>query len=280
MKVSINERYQQELAEESKIADIAAAGGLWQAMRAEVKAEAEREPILATFLHATILNHDSLAAALSFMLASKMETPVISNMAIREIIEQAIESDSSIIHAAEIDIKATRNRDPACEYYSTPFLYFKGFHALQTYRVAHWLWNEGRESLALFLQNQISTTFDVDIHPAAYIGCGIMLDHATGLVIGETAVVEDDVSMLHGVTLGGTGKETGDRHPKVRKGVLIGANASLLGNIEIGEGAKVGAGSVVMKDVPPHVTVTGVPAEVVGRPKCESPALDVDHSLE
>lgn len=280
MKAAINKRYAQELAQESQIADIAAAGSLWQAMRGEVQAEAEREPILATFLHATILNHDSLQAALSFMLASKMETPVVSTMAIREIIEEAIDSDNSIIHAAEIDIKAIKTRDPACEYYSTPFLYYKGFHALQTHRVAHWLWNEGRESLALFLQNQISTTFDVDIHPAAKLGCGIMFDHATGLVIGETAVVEDDVSMLHGVTLGGTGKESGDRHPKVRKGVLIGANASLLGNIEIGEGAKVGAGSVVMQDVPPHTTVTGVPAQVVGRPSCESPALDVDHSLE
>lgn len=280
MKSSINKRYAEELAAESKIADIAEAGSLWQAMRREVQSEADREPILATFLHATVLNHDSLEGALSFILASKMETPVISNMAIREIIEDAIAADSSIIHAAEIDIKATRNRDPACEYYSTPFLYFKGFHALQTHRVAHWLWTEGRESLALFLQNQISITFGVDIHPAARIGCGIMLDHATGLVIGETAVVEDDVSILHGVTLGGTGKDTGDRHPKIRRDVLLGANASVIGNIEVGEGAKVGAGSVVMEDVPPHVTVTGVPAQIVGRPKCESPASDVDHSLD
>ncbi|MEX2488648.1 MAG: serine O-acetyltransferase, partial [Pseudomonadales bacterium] len=279
MKSSINKRYAQELAAESNIADIAEAGSLWQAMRREVQAEADREPILATFLHATVLNHDSLEGALSFMLASKMETPVISNMAIREIIEDAIAADSSIIHAAEIDIKATRNRDPACEFYSTPFLYFKGFHALQTHRVAHWLWAEGRESLALFLQNQISLTFGVDIHPAARIGCGIMLDHATGLVIGETAVVEDDVSILHGVTLGGTGKDSGDRHPKIRRDVLLGANASVIGNIEVGEGAKVGAGSVVMSDVPAHVTVTGVPARVVGRPKCDSPASDVDHSL-
>jgi|TARA_Y100000310_G_scaffold209942_1_gene210553 serine O-acetyltransferase len=279
MNSAINKRYAQELVEERTIAEIAAAGSLWEAMRLEVETYAEMEPILATFFHATILNHDSLEAALSFQLASKLDSPVVSSMLIREIIEEAIRSDPSILYAAEIDIKAAKNRDPACEGYSMPFLYYKGFHSLQAYRVAHWLWSQDRRPLAWFIQNQMSAVFGVDIHPAARIGCGIMLDHATGLVVGETAVVEDDVSILQSVTLGGTGKETGDRHPKIRQGVLIGAGAEVIGNIEVGEGAKVGAGSVVLKDVPPHVTVAGVPAEIVGRPKAAQPALDVDHSL-
>jgi len=280
MNSNIDKRYAAELAKEGSIADIAAAGSLWQAMRREVHARAEFEPIMSTFFHATVLNHETIEGSLSFLLASKLDSPVVSSMAIREIIEEAYHHDPSIIRAAEIDIKAAKSRDPACEHYCMPFLYFKGFHALQTYRVAHWLWHQDRRSLAWFFQNQMSTRFDVDIHPAARIGCGIMLDHATGLVVGETAVIEDDVSILQSVTLGGTGKETGDRHPKIRKGVLIGAGAEVIGNIEVGEGAKVGAGSVVLKDVPPHVTVAGVPAKIVGKPKVDNPAFDVDHSLE
>ncbi len=275
----ISQRYAAELAEEEKIADIAAAGSLWQAMRREVHARAEFEPIMSTFFHATVLNHETIQGALSFLLASKLDSPVVSSMAIREIIDEAYRQEPSIIHAAEIDIKATRNRDPACNSYSTPFLFYKGFHALQAYRIAHWLWSNDRHSLAFYFQNQMSAIFAVDIHPAARIGCGIMFDHATGLVIGETAVIEDDVSILHGVTLGGTGKISGDRHPKVRHGVLLGANASIIGNIEIGEGAKVGAGSVVMQDVPAHVTVAGIPAKIVGRPAGDAPALDVDQSF-
>jgi serine O-acetyltransferase len=279
MKSKINNRYARELAEESNIADIASAGSLWQAIREEVKLRADFEPIMSTFFHATVLNHDTFEGALSFLLAGKLDSPVVSSMAIREIIEEAYQNEPSIIRAAEIDIKAIRTRDPACNSYSTPLLFYKGFHALQAYRVAHWLWNKERHSLAFFIQNQMSAIFGVDIHPAALIGCGIMFDHATGIVIGETAVVEDDVTMLHGVTLGGTGKEQGDRHPKVRQDVLIGASASVIGNIEIGEGAKVGAGSVVMKDVPAHVTVAGVPAESIGRPTGDSPAVDVDQSF-
>ncbi|XOV90690.1 MAG: serine O-acetyltransferase [Pseudomonadota bacterium] len=252
---------------------------LWQAIRSEVKARAEFEPIMATFLQATVLNHDSMEGSLSFLLASKLDSTVVSSMAIREIIQEAMAAEPSILRAAQIDITATRERDPACNSFSTPYLFFKGFHALQIHRVAHWLWGQQRHSLAFFLQNQVSTMFAVDIHPAARIGCGIMFDHATGLVIGETAVVEDDVSILHGVTLGGTGKEQGDRHPKIRHGVLIGANASIIGNIEVGAGAKVGAGSVVMKDVPPHVTVAGVPARIVGKPHCDNPAEDMDQDF-
>lgn len=279
MNTSINQRYVSELAAESKIAEIASAGSLWQAMRREVHARAEFEPIMATFFQATVLNHDTLEASLSFLLASKLDSSVVSSMAIREIIQEAIAADPSIVQAAEIDIKATRDRDPACNSYSTPFLFYKGFQALQTHRVAHWLWSQERHSLAFFLQNQVSMIFGVDIHPAAQIGCGVMLDHATGLVVGETAVIEDDVSILHGVTLGGTGKVSGDRHPKVRKGVLIGANASIIGNIEIGEGAKVGAGSVVMNEVPSHATVAGVPAKVVGRPTTDSPATNMSQRI-
>jgi serine O-acetyltransferase len=248
-------------------------------MRLEVQARAQFEPIMATFFQATVLNHDTLQGALSFLLASKLDSSVVSSMAIREIIQEAFTAEPTIIHAAEIDIKATRERDPACNSYSTPFLFYKGFQALQVYRIANWLWSQQRHSLAFFLQNQMTNIFGVDIHPAATIGCGVMFDHATGLVIGETAVVEDDVSILHGVTLGGTGKDSGDRHPKVRRGVLIGANASIIGNIEIGEGAKVGAGSVVMKNVPPHVTVAGVPAVVVGKPHCDCPAYDMGQCI-
>lgn len=279
MNSRINQRHARELAEESQITEIAAAGSLWQAIRDEVKLRADFEPIMSTFFHATVLNHDSIEASLSFLLASKLDSPVVSSMAIREIFEEAYREEPAIIRAAEIDIKATRDRDPACNSYSTPLLFYKGFQALQSYRVAHWLWSNERHSLSFYLQNQMSTIFGVDIHPAAKIGCGIMLDHATGIVIGETAVVEDDVTMLHGVTLGGTGKEQGDRHPKVRQGVLIGASASIIGNIVIGEGAKVGAGSVVMRDVPSHTTVVGVPAETVGRPKTDLPAKDVDQSI-
>ena len=278
MNVSIHDRYNRELATESNMADIAAVGSLWQAIRHEVKLRADFEPIMSTFFHATVLNHDSFEGALSFLLASKLDSIVVSSMAIREIFDEAYRKDPTIIRAAEIDIKAVRSRDPACNSYSTPLLFYKGFHALQSHRVAHWLWSQDRHSLAFYLQNQMSAIFGVDIHPAAQIGCGIMFDHATGVVIGETSIVEDDVTMLHGVTLGGTGKEQGDRHPKVRHGVLIGASASVIGNIEIGEGAKIGAGSVVMKDVPPHVTVAGIPAEIVGRPKGNSPAEDVDQT--
>ena len=279
MNASIHDRYNRELATESNMADIAAAGSLWQAIRHEVKLRADFEPIMSTFFHATVLNHDTFEGALSFLLASKLDSIVVSSMAIREIFDEAYRKDPTIIRAAEIDIMAVRSRDPACNSYSTPLLFYKGFHALQSHRVAHWLWSQDRHSLAFYLQNQMSAIFGVDIHPAAQIGCGIMFDHATGVVIGETSIVEDDVTMLHGVTLGGTGKEQGDRHPKVRHGVLIGASASIIGNIEIGEGAKVGAGSVVMKDVPQHVTVAGVPAEIVGRPKGNSPAEDVDQSF-
>ncbi len=253
---------------------------LWQRMREEAAKKAAEEPILGSYFHATILNHTSFRAALSFRLASKLDTPMLPTMMIRDVIEEAMAHSEGILAAAEIDVLATYTRDPACPDLSTPFLYFKGFHALQAHRIAHWLWHQGRTALAAFFQNQISVTLGVDMHPAAQIGSGIMLDHATGIVVGETAVIEDDVSMLHSVTLGGTGKDSGDRHPKIRRGVLLSAGCKVIGNIEIGEGAKVGAGSVVLQNVPPHVTVAGVPAVIVGRPSGRAPAFDMDHGLD
>lgn len=258
----------------------AAVDPLWRAIRDEVDEEAAKEPLLASFLYATVLNHRSLEDALAFLLAGKLESNVLPSMLIRELINEALRCDPAIGKAVRADLHAVRERDPAAHHYSRPFLFFKGFHALQTWRIAHWLWRNGREALALFVQSRSSEAFNVDIHPAARIGQGIMIDHATGVVVGETAVIEDNVSMLHGVTLGGTGKDTGDRHPKVRKGVLLGAGAEILGNVEIGEGAKVGAGSVVLTDVPPHVTVAGVPAVIVGAADSDMPALAMNHRLD
>jgi|TARA_B100002003_G_scaffold251855_1_gene298172 serine O-acetyltransferase len=253
---------------------------IWESILNETREDLENEPLLASFLHATVLKHNSLEEGLAINLAHKLDSPTLSEMYLREIIDEALSSSPSICEAIRADLQAIYERDPACERYSIPLLYFKGFHAIQSYRVAHWLFGQGRTALAFFLQNRISEVFAVDIHPAAVIGSGIMVDHATSLVIGETAVIEDNVSMLHEVTLGGTGKDSGDRHPKVRTGVLIGAGAKLLGNVEIGEGAKIAAGSVVLDDVPPHATVAGVPAEVVGTCRDKLPALDMDHHLE
>lgn len=279
MRAAIEARYDSEVVQMHASAEFDGAPSLWAAIRREALQLVEQEPILGSFYHATILNHEHFGSALSFHLANKLDSLVLPAMLIREVVDEAASADPSILKAAEIDIIATRNRDPACNNFSTPFLYFKGFHALQAHRVAHWLWNESRQPLAVFIQNQVSATLGVDIHPAARLGSGIMLDHATGIVMGETSVVEDDVSILHSVTLGGTGKDSGDRHPKIRRGVLLSAGAKIIGNIEVGEGAKVGAGSVVLEDVPPHVTVAGVPARIVGRPGCDSPALDMNQSL-
>jgi serine O-acetyltransferase len=252
---------------------------VWATIVEEARALAEQEPMLASFYHATIIKHDSLSAALSYILANKLMTPSMPAMAVREVVEEALNSDPNISQSAACDICATVNRDPAVSSYSIPLLYLKGYHALQGYRVANWLWKQGRTALATYLQNQISVACQVDIHPAAKIGRGIMLDHATGIVIGETAVVEDDVSILQDVTLGGTGKECGDRHPKIREGVMIGAGAKILGNIEVGEGAKIGSCSVVLQSVPAHTTVAGVPAKIVGRPKTDKPSLDMDQQF-
>lgn len=252
---------------------------LWKKIREEAWNCSVSEPILASFFYSTILNHNSLKSALSYQLANRLDSHTMPAILVREVIEEAFNKDPDILNAAMADIVAVQERDPAVEDYSTPLLYLKGFHALQIHRVANWLWKENRIPLAQYLQNRSSELFAVDVHPAATIGKGIMLDHATGVVIGETAIIEDNVSLLQGVTLGGTGKECGDRHPKIRQGVLIGAGAKVLGNIEIGIGAKIGAGSVVLDSVPEHTTVAGVPAKVVGKPSCDMPSLSMDQDL-
>jgi serine O-acetyltransferase len=230
-------------------------------------------------LAATILNHDALGDALSYQLARKLGDQELRAMTLRDIIEEAYEAHPELVAIAEDDLRAVFERDPACKGYVQPFLFFKGFQALQIQRVAHWLWGEGRETLAFYLQSRVSELFQVDIHPATRIGRGIFMDHGTGIVIGETAVVADDVSMLHGVTLGGTGAERGDRHPKIGKGVLLGAGAKVLGNIEVGDYAKVASGSVVLKPVPKGCTAAGVPARLVNCPTCDEPAKSMDHTL-
>jgi serine O-acetyltransferase len=203
----------------------------------------------------------------------------MSALQVREICEQAYASDPSIVAAAERDMQAVLDRDPATRSTLQPFLFFKGFLALQTHRVGHWLWGQGRETLAFFLQSRTSELYAVDIHPAAPFGSGVFIDHATGIVIGETARVGDDVSMLHGVTLGGTGKVFTDRHPKIERGVLLGAGAKVLGAITVGEEARVGSGSVVLTDVPPRCSVAGVPARPVGG-ACAEPSKTMDQTFD
>ena len=258
---------------------VASCDPIWSALRAQAEQLAESEPELASFAHATILKHDLLEEALSYLLAKKMGGDELSPMQLREMFQDAFAAEPAMGEAVRADLSAVFQRDPACHSYVQAFLFFKGFHALESYRVAHFLWNHGRKLVALFIQNRMSDLFAVDIHPAARLGRGIMIDHATGVVIGETAVVGDDVSMLHGVTLGGTGKENEDRHPKIGRGVLLSVGAKVLGNIEIGEYSRVGAGSVVLKPVPPHTTVAGVPARVIGKAGSARPSQDMDHGL-
>lgn len=252
---------------------------LWHTIQVEAKHFSAAEPALASFFHSAIINHADFPAALSYILAQKLDSIHLPAILLRQIIEEVLQQSPELLLAVKKDIFACVERDPACSHHLMPLLYFKGFHALQAYRIAHALWCSNRRALALFFQNQISQTFCVDIHPAAKLGTGIMIDHATGVVIGETAVVGDDVSLLHGVTLGGSGYAKGDRHPKVGSGVLISAGAKLLGNITIGQGAKIAAGSLVLENVAPHTTVAGVPAKVVGKPKSEQPAREMNHSM-
>jgi serine O-acetyltransferase len=251
----------------------------WTAIRAEAWSEEEREPLLRKYLKETILKSKRLEDALSLHLAAKLATESVYPMILQALIDHAWKESPEIGRAIRADLQAIRDRDPASRGFLAPFLYFKGFHALQSYRVAHWYWNHERFLLAMHIQSRVSEMFGVDIHPAAQIGAGVLIDHGTGIVIGETTVIEDNVSLLHEVTLGGTGKEQGDRHPKVRQGVLIGAGSKVLGNIEIGAGAKIGAGSVVLDPVPAHCTVAGVPARIVGRTEVESPALEMDQQF-
>ena len=253
---------------------------IWDIIVEEARQASIEEPVLAAFFKASVLDQPNLDEALSFNLARQLSGPAVPAAEIAAVILQALQADASIGRSIRLDIEAAFERDAACDRHLTPILYYKGFQALQLQRVSHWLWQQGREVLALFLQNQISETFAVDIHPGAKLGSGIMIDHATGLVIGETAVVGDNVSILHSVTLGGSGCQGGNRHPKIGNGVMISAGAKILGNISIGEGVKVGAGSLVLDPVPAHVTVAGVPAKIVGTPREDSPALEMDQRLD
>jgi serine O-acetyltransferase len=249
---------------------------VWAQIRREAEEVARREPELATFIYSTILHHDKLEAAVVHRVSERLDSPEVSAELIRQAYADALDNDPSIGTAFRADIVATVDRDPAANRLLEPVLYFKGFQAIQTHRLAHWLWGKGRKDFAYYLQSRSSAVFQCDINPNARIGRGIFVDHATGLVVGETAVIDDDVSMLHGVTLGGTGKEAGDRHPKIRRGVLIGAGAKILGNIEIGHCARIAAGSVVLKSVPHNTTVAGVPAKVIGEAGCPEPSRFMD----
>jgi len=262
-----------------KLEVVAARSDTWSQLRTAAAETARAEPHLASQMNAVILSHGDLAAALGFQIARKLGDAELSPMSVREICRDAFEADPSIVAAAEADLRAVAERDPAIKTLLQPFLYFKGFQALQGHRVAHWLWTQGRDALAFHFQSRMSELFQVDIHPAARLGSGLFLDHGTGIVIGETAVVGDEVSMLHAVTLGGTGAERGDRHPKIGKGVLLGAGAKVLGNITVGDYAKVASGSVVLKAVPAGCTVAGVPARLVNCPTGEAPARTMDHTL-
>ncbi len=252
---------------------------VWTRIREAAQTASAAEPVLAGTLHATILSQPKFEGALSYHLARLAGTTEVPAALIRQVFDEALTADPTIGLAARADIVAVVERDPACTSHLDPLLWFKGYHALQTSRVAHWLWLQGRQTLAHFLQSRASALFGLDIHPGARIGKGIFIDHGTGVVIGETAVVEDGVSMLHGVTLGGTGKERGDRHPKVRRGVLLGAGAKVLGNIEIGACAKIAAGSVVLAPVPAGCTAAGVPARIIGCVDVPEPALEMDQRI-
>jgi serine O-acetyltransferase len=261
-------------------AQIAAVDPIWHRIREEAEAIIADDPSMGGFVFGAVLNHDSFERALSQRLALRLGNADISSELVMQAFEDALEAEPEIAQAARVDILAVYDRDPACNRYIEPLLYFKGYQALQTYRMAHRLWHMGRRDFAYYLQSRSSVIFSTDIHPAARIGRGIMIDHAHSIVVGETAVIEDNVSMLHSVTLGGTGKAEGDRHPKVRYGVLIGAGAKILGNIEIGQCSRIAAGSVVLSDVPPNRTVAGVPAKIVGYAGCAEPARVMDHTID
>ena len=263
----------------ARIVGLAGNDPLFARIRQEAEEAARREPELALFLATTVLNHETLEGAVAHRVASRLDHRDLPAALIRQTFGEAIGRDPAIGEAFRADIMAVADRDPACLRMIEPLLYFKGFHAIQTYRLSHWLLKAGRRDFAMTLQSLSSAVFGVDINPGARIGKGIFLDHATGVVIGETSVVEDNVSILQGVTLGGTGKETGDRHPKIRHGVLLGAGAKVLGNIEVGHCARVAAGSVVLAPVPHNKTVAGVPARIVGEAGCAEPARDMNQIL-
>ncbi len=258
---------------------ISIADAVWLRIRTEAAEIVRREPQLERFIESSILRHGSLDSAVVLRVAGRLDGPDLPEQSIRDAYSSALENEPELADDFRADLVATFDRDPATERFLDPLLYFKGFHAIQTHRLAHSLWRKQRKDFAYYLQSRASAVFQCDIHPAARIGRGIFLDHATGLVVGETALVEDDVSMLHGVTLGGTGKESGDRHPKIRHGVLIGAGAKILGNIDVGPCSRVAAGSVVLRPVPRNVTVAGVPAKVISEAGCAEPSRTMHQLL-
>jgi serine O-acetyltransferase len=249
---------------------------VWSQVRREAEEISASEPALGGLIYATVLSHSRLEDAVCHRLARRLQHAVLDPGLLHNTFHDVLENDPSIGEAFRADLMAWVTRDPACDRLIEPLLYFKGFHALQTYRIGHRLWNAGRKDFALYLQSLVSRFLQLDIHPAARIGRGIMIDHATGIVIGETAVVGDNCSLLHGVTLGGSGNEQGDRHPKIGRGVMIGAGAKILGNISVGDCARIAAGSVVLRDVPPRRTMAGVPARDIGANTCAEPALTMD----
>ena len=250
---------------------------VWARIRDEAEDIVRREPEIGTFIYSSILHHDTLETAVIHRVSERLDHADVSAELIRQAYTDALEDQPQLGEIFRADIVAIFDRDPATDRFLEPVLYYKGFHAIQTHRLAHWMWGQGRKDFAYYLQSRSSAVFQCDIHPAARVGRGIFLDHATGLVVGETAVIGDNVSMLHDVTLGGTGKDHGDRHPKIADGVLIGAGAKIIGNIEIGHCARVAAGSVVLKAVPNNVTVAGIPAKIVGDSPCEEPSRTMDH---
>lgn len=252
---------------------------VWEQIVSEAEQAVLDEPFLGSVFHSSILHHDSLEKSLAYRIALKLASNEMSEQTLREICDEAYRSNPSLKESARADLAAVYDRDPACHSLLQPLMFFKGFQAVQSYRIANWLWHDGRKELAYFFQMRISEMFGVDIHPAATIGKGIMIDHAHSIVIGGTAVVGDNVSMLHSVTLGGTGKEEEDRHPKIGDGVLIGAGAKVLGNIKVGHCSRVAAGSVVLHEVPPKKTVAGVPARVVGEAGCSTPSVSMNQIL-
>lgn len=257
----------------------AALDPIWDRVRSEAEDIVRREPELASFIYSAVLHHDRLEAAVVHRVAERLDHSALSGDLIRQTFDEALRDDPDIGNAFRADLVAVYDRDPAISRFIDPLLYFKGFQAIQTHRLAYWLFQKGRKDFAYYLQSRSSSVFQVDINPAARIGRGIFLDHATGFVVGETAVIEDDVSILHGVTLGGTGKENEDRHPKIRHGVMIGAGAKILGNIEVGHCARIAAGSVVVKPVPHNVTVAGVPARTIGPAGCSEPSRTMNQML-
>ncbi|MCV6586314.1 MAG: serine O-acetyltransferase [Marinibacterium sp.] len=262
------------------LSKVASVDPVWDRIKHEAEEAVRTEPLMGGLIHACILHHASLEKALSYRIAAKLSSNEMSMVILREIADRAYASSPQLVEAARADLVAVFERDPACHRLLQPVLYFKGYQAVQCYRIGHWLWQSGQHDLAYFFQMRISEIFGVDIHPAARIGKGIMIDHAHSIVIGETAVVGDNVSMLHSVTLGGTGKEEEDRHPKIGDGVLIGAGAKVLGNIRIGNCSRVAAGSVVLHDIPACKTVAGVPAKIVGEAGCAQPAVSMNQVLD